>query len=281
VRASVPFLLVLLAAPTARADEPEPDPTVIRRVPASEDDDLRLDSDPAAARPGDTGDPCDRSPRCRLARFRAEQARVRRHEYLAALEREARAMDQRITRAMPWRTRYPVQVGFVFVTNGKSNLALPTILVGYSPTWWLRLSAQVGYFTHSNYITDETTSFNHDIDFKGLSLGSRVRFTPIKFALSPYADIGWTYASGRLQDNSYSGSNSYVDGDGEAHFATLGAGLSLVVPYFHVSLGYQLGQAFYAQGRVDGVHAKLLKDHLQTSLDETRHFAAVEFGCAF
>jgi hypothetical protein len=225
----------MLAALPAFADLP-PDPTRISPAPVEELPRVK--------------DVCDLDLRCRIARFRSELAHQRRQEYLARLNEASLAMEKRIQKGKPFRTRHPYEANFVYLSNIESF----GILAGY------------------------VDNYHSDGRFNGFHGGIDVRFLMVKFPLSPYVSTGWAYLNGK---NNYSYYGSVPQGSIEAHLITLGTGLELTVPYFHFSLGYQYQEAFYAQSMVDGHHDSTLRDALKSAMAADRHGAMLEIGCAF
>jgi hypothetical protein len=259
MRTSLLVLVLVLAAlallwSAARADEV--DPTIATPVPA--------DPNPKPT------DLCDTNPRCRIARFRAELAHQRRLEYLARLDAAAQEMDRRIQKSKPFRTRYPYELDFVYLSNVNSFGAL----IAYAPAFWVKLEGYAAGFTYSNY------SNGGDFHFSGFSGGLDVRFLPLKFLLSPYVATGWGYLSGNSSYYNYD-QDANSSGSSYAHLLTLGLGVEMTVPYFHFALGYQFQEAFYTQGIVQEMHDPALRSGTQSGMDAARHGAALEIGCAF
>ncbi len=247
MRASLVMVIGLGVVDGAGAGE-RPDPTAVERLPVPE------------AAPV----PCDRDARCRVARFQRQLAHQRRLEYLARLEEAAKAMDERVTKAMPWRERWPVNADLLV----QSNLALPGALVAYGPTWWLRLEGFAGRYSHSG----GGGSMN------GWCVGTQVRATPIKWALSPYVSAGWSYVGGTVTGFDF---ENFDSGDGKEHLFIAGAGVDLAVPWFHLSVGYQFTYAFYAQGYNNMAHDDTLRTTLQSNADDNRHGVSFSLGVAF
>lgn len=246
--------LCALVAGAAAADE-RTDPTTFAPSP------------PSVTR---APDPCDVDLRCRIDRFRNQQARRRRQEYLLRVAEAAAEMDERIERASPMRTRFAYEVD-LFAT---SNLTLPGLLLGYAPTWWLKLEAFVGRYQHGRSGYDDAMNYI-DNNVEGVVAGTQLRILPIKWLLSPYASAGWAVMSGRITDQA--GANAQA----VAHLVGLGLGLELVAPWFHVSLGYQLEHSFYTQALVVYMHDDMLRGELQKTLDDNHHGVSFEIGSVF
>jgi hypothetical protein len=243
--ASLAAALAFLAWPRLSLRAQEPDPTEITPLPA-------------------TGDPCERDPRCRLERFRFTLERSRRRQYLLRLDQEALALERRILKARPWRSRYNYEVNFATM----SNFMQYGVLAGYAPAWWMKIEALLGGYENRRF-----TEFGR-FDWKGVAAGSAVRVLPIKVPLTPYVSAGWGYMSSSSPSSNGSG--------GEAHLLMLGIGAELVVPYFHFSVGYQFAYAFYAQARdANGQPNESLQAVLRRMVDDNYHGWTLEVGCAF
>ena len=260
-------LAVALALPgVARADQP--DPTVIAPV--------QPEAATAESLAPPSGDPCDRDARCRLARFGAELAHRRRVEYVQRVQAEAAVLDARFDRQRPWRERYPIGVDFATSSNQWSY----ALTASLTPQWWARVSASVGNFKHSqsvNYAGRYYSTTN-----EGVLVGTALRVLPVKWALSPYGHLGWTYYGGRISGYYYQrNAADYPNGEAVSHLVTVGAGLELTVPYFHIALGYSYFYAFYTQSYVNKLHDDGLKLLLQGNLDGDRHGVAFEIGTVF
>jgi hypothetical protein len=246
---------MLLALPALAQDNDPPDPTRITPAPQGE---------------VNIRDVCDLDPRCRIARFRSELAHQRRLEYLARLDAASKEMERRIQKSKPFRVRYPYEANFVYISNVESFGAL----IAYAPTFWVKMEGYAAGFEDSSYAN------GGDFRFHGFSGGLDARFMPIKFPLAPYIETGWAYLSGSASYYNYE-QDANAQGSAEAHLITLGLGIELTVPYFHFALGYQYQEAFYAQAIVGGQHDSTLRNGLKAGMENGRHGANLQIGCAF
>jgi hypothetical protein len=256
--------LALLLGGAALADEGDrPDPTVVRS---------------ATDEGGPSADPCDDVPQCRLDRFRHALARQRRREYLRRLSLAARRMDERLAQSLPARIRYPFEVDAHFT----SNLAYG-INLSYAPKWWLRVEGFFGaYPSHSSSYTDPMSMTSTETRLDGLAFGTGARVMPIKWYVSPYAAVGWAMMSGNVSayGNVFNGGNSTYD-SAVGHLVDVGFGAELVLPYFHMSIGYQLAYAFYAQASNSGMHDDQMRPALKKNFDDNMHGVAFQIGVVF
>jgi hypothetical protein len=144
----------------------------------------------------------------------------------------------------------------------------------------MRFAIWAGRYSHSASYSDSTTGDYGTTDSSGTVFGSEVRVTPIKFPLSPYVSLGWGFMLGSASSYSYAFGSS-DSGDAVAHLVTVSGGLELVVPYFHVAVGYLFAHAYYTQALVNQTHDDYLRARLTDNLNDNHHGVTVTIGCSF
>jgi hypothetical protein len=159
--------------------------------------------------------------------------------------------------------------------------------LAYAPTWWLKLEVFLGAHDTKVTISDDTST--SDFRWKGAAVGTSFVLQPIKFPLSPYLSTGFGWRGGGASSSGFArdpdggfGNVITAQGNGEGHYLMLGVGAALVVPYFHVSAGYQFAYAFYVDAfQRDGSRDEALRTALRNGVNAQYHGGVVEVGCAF